>query len=46
MKLSEELAKLIDELEASNRRIIEATGCMTQAADRIIQSVDRMVKED
>lgn len=46
MKLSEKLAQLIAELEESDRRFRQEVDGLIKVADRIIESVDRMVKED
>ena len=46
MKLSEKLAQLIAELEESDRRFRQEVDGLLKAADRIIESVDRMVEED
>ena len=46
MKLSEKLAQLIAELEESDRRFRQEVDGLIKAADRIIESVDRMVEED
>jgi len=46
MKLSEKLAELIAALEESDRRFREEVAGLIQAADRIIETVDRMIEED
>ena len=46
MKLSERLAELIAALEESDRRFREEVDGLIQAADRIIETVDRMIEED
>ena len=46
MKLSEKLAQLIAALEESDRRFREEVDGLIKAADRIIETVDRMIEED
>ncbi len=46
MKLSESLAQLIAELEESDRRFRQEVEGLIKTADRIIETVDRMIKED
>ncbi len=46
MKLSEKLAELIAALEESDRRFQENVAGLIQTADRIIETVDRMIEED
>ena len=46
MKISESLAELIAALEESDRRFQENVAGLIQAADRIIETVDRMIEED
>ena len=46
MKLSETLAQLIADLEESDRRFRQEVDGLIAAADRIIESVDRMIEED
>lgn len=46
MKLSESLSQLIAELEEADRRFRQEVDGLIKAADRIVESVDRMAKED
>jgi len=46
MKISESLAELIAALEESDRRFQENVAGLIKAADRIIETVDRMIEED
>ena len=46
MKMSEKLAELIAALEESDRRFQENVAGLIKAADRIIETVDRMIEED
>lgn len=46
MKTSESLAELIAALEESDHRFQENVAGLIQAADRIIETVDRMIEED
>jgi len=46
MKISESLAELIAALEESDRRFQENVAGLVKAADRIIETVDRMIEED
>lgn len=46
MKLSETLAQLIAALEESDRRFLQEVDGLIKAADRIIETVDRMIEED
>ena len=46
MKLSESLAELITALEESDRRFRQEVGGLIEAADRIIEMVDRAIEED
>ena len=46
MKLSERLAELITALEESDRRFRQEVEGLIKAADRIIETVDKMIEED
>jgi len=46
MKLSESLAELITALEESDRRFRQEVDGLIEAADRIIEMVDRAIEED
>ena len=46
MSISEDFAELIAALEESDRRFQEDVAGLIKAADRIIETVDRMIEED